>query len=299
MAAASSSAWYWGSDRRRACRDGRACRPRSSLRRCRASRGRAFPPAPPAGRGRLRNCSSVRRPAAGRRRARLRDPQDHPRDRGADPGPGDPVLRRAGPTAAAVAAGAVLVRTVVMDDALSLLFLVAAATLRVATPLDPVRHGRAVLGAQRHHRCRPRRQDADGRLLRRRRRRDDGLGVVGIAAAIAAAEVLALLHGLACITYRGNQVVSGVAINIIAAGLHRGVGHGLVRARGADAGAGGRRAPAAAVLPGAPVQTTSWSMPALLAVLAHLVGRDAHALRPAPARRRRECRWRSTPPASR
>jgi simple sugar transport system permease protein len=29
----------------------------------------------------------------------------------------------------------------------------------------------------------------------------------------------ALVHGLACITYRGNQVVSGVAINIIAAGL--------------------------------------------------------------------------------
>ncbi len=29
----------------------------------------------------------------------------------------------------------------------------------------------------------------------------------------------ALIHGLACITYRGNQVVSGVAINIVAAGL--------------------------------------------------------------------------------
>ena len=41
----------------------------------------------------------------------------------------------------------------------------------------------------------------------------------GVAAAILAAEALALLHGLACITYRGNQVVSGVAINILAAGL--------------------------------------------------------------------------------
>ena len=30
---------------------------------------------------------------------------------------------------------------------------------------------------------------------------------------------LALLHGLACITYRGNQVVSGVAINVMVAGL--------------------------------------------------------------------------------
>ena len=38
-------------------------------------------------------------------------------------------------------------------------------------------------------------------------------------AGIAAAKVLALLHGFACITHRGNQVVSGVAINILAAGL--------------------------------------------------------------------------------
>src|SRR6185312_2932173 len=41
----------------------------------------------------------------------------------------------------------------------------------------------------------------------------------GVAAAIAAAEAMALIHGLACITYRGNQVVSGVALNILAAGL--------------------------------------------------------------------------------
>ncbi len=38
-----------------------------------------------------------------------------------------------------------------------------------------------------------------------------GAVVVGVA--------MALLHGLACITYRGNHVVSGVAINIMAAGL--------------------------------------------------------------------------------
>jgi len=42
---------------------------------------------------------------------------------------------------------------------------------------------------------------------------------LGVAAGIAAAEVMALLHGFACITHRGNQVVSGVAINILAAGL--------------------------------------------------------------------------------
>jgi general nucleoside transport system permease protein len=46
-----------------------------------------------------------------------------------------------------------------------------------------------------------------------------GSAWLGVAAAVAAAEVLALLHGAACITYRGNQVVSGVAINILSAGL--------------------------------------------------------------------------------
>ena len=46
-----------------------------------------------------------------------------------------------------------------------------------------------------------------------------GSAWTGVAAAIVAAEVLALLHGFACITHRGNQVVSGVAINILAAGL--------------------------------------------------------------------------------
>ena len=46
-----------------------------------------------------------------------------------------------------------------------------------------------------------------------------GSAWLGVAAAIAAAVALALLHGFACITHRGNQVVSGVAINILAAGL--------------------------------------------------------------------------------
>lgn len=41
----------------------------------------------------------------------------------------------------------------------------------------------------------------------------------GVVAAIVAAEALALLHGFACITHRGNQVVSGIALNILAAGL--------------------------------------------------------------------------------
>lgn len=41
----------------------------------------------------------------------------------------------------------------------------------------------------------------------------------GLAAAVVVAAMLSLLHGFACITHRGDQVVSGVAINIIASGL--------------------------------------------------------------------------------
>jgi simple sugar transport system permease protein len=46
-----------------------------------------------------------------------------------------------------------------------------------------------------------------------------GSAIAGLVAGILIAQVLALLHGFACITHRGNQVVSGVAINILAAGL--------------------------------------------------------------------------------
>src|SRR5690606_21596857 len=40
----------------------------------------------------------------------------------------------------------------------------------------------------------------------------------GLAAAVAVSVFLALVHGFASITHRGNQIVSGVAINFIAAG---------------------------------------------------------------------------------
>ncbi|TCS63980.1 ABC transporter permease [Varunaivibrio sulfuroxidans] len=42
---------------------------------------------------------------------------------------------------------------------------------------------------------------------------------LALAGAVAAACAMALLHGFACITHKGNQVVSGVAINILASGL--------------------------------------------------------------------------------
>ncbi len=42
---------------------------------------------------------------------------------------------------------------------------------------------------------------------------------LGLLAGIAAAVVFALIHGVASITFRGNQLISGVAINFLAAGL--------------------------------------------------------------------------------
>ena len=46
-----------------------------------------------------------------------------------------------------------------------------------------------------------------------------GSAWVALLGAVVVGVLLALLHGVACITYRGNQVVSGVAINIMVAGL--------------------------------------------------------------------------------
>ncbi|WP_430225937.1 ABC transporter permease [Paroceanicella profunda] len=42
---------------------------------------------------------------------------------------------------------------------------------------------------------------------------------LGLGAGILASVALALVHGFACITHRGNQIVSGVAINFIASGI--------------------------------------------------------------------------------
>jgi ABC-type uncharacterized transport system permease subunit len=42
---------------------------------------------------------------------------------------------------------------------------------------------------------------------------------IGLLAGIAASLVFSLIHGLASITFRGNQLISGVAINFLAAGL--------------------------------------------------------------------------------
>ncbi|WP_308915922.1 ABC transporter permease [Jannaschia sp. LMIT008] len=46
-----------------------------------------------------------------------------------------------------------------------------------------------------------------------------GSAWIGLAAGIGASCVLALVHGVASITFRGNQLISGVAINFLASGM--------------------------------------------------------------------------------
>ena len=53
----------------------------------------------------------------------------------------------------------------------------------------------------------------------RSRRCSSGSPWLGLLAAIAASVAFALVHGFATITHGGNQIVSGLAINIVAAGL--------------------------------------------------------------------------------
>ena len=46
-----------------------------------------------------------------------------------------------------------------------------------------------------------------------------GSPLLGLAGGIFVSVVLSLIHGFACITHKGNQVISGLAINILASGL--------------------------------------------------------------------------------
>ena len=106
-----------------------------------------------------------------------------------------------------------------MEDGLAIVVLILSATLRVATPL--------ILGA------------LAGLFSERSGIIDIGLegkmlasafaaatvaalcnsAWIALAAGIAVAGLFALVHGYACITQRGNQVVSGIALNMLAAGL--------------------------------------------------------------------------------
>ena len=59
-----------------------------------------------------------------------------------------------------------------------------------------------------------------------------GSAWLGVACAILASVALSLVHGFACVTHKGNQVVSGVAINILASGLTVVVGIALFQRGG-------------------------------------------------------------------
>src|SRR5690349_22356847 len=106
-----------------------------------------------------------------------------------------------------------------MHDFFSILFLTFAATLRVATPLML-----CAMGGLFSEKSGIIDVGLEGKMLMAAffaaaTAAVTGSAWWGVAAAIVAAEVMALLHGFACITHRGNQVVSGVAINIVASGL--------------------------------------------------------------------------------
>jgi simple sugar transport system permease protein len=77
-----------------------------------------------------------------------------------------------------------------------------------------------------------------------------GSAWAGLAAALAAAVLVSLVHGFACITHHGNQVVSGMALNITLAGLTAVLGNAWFAQGGQTPllAAGGRFAPLA--LPG-------------------------------------------------
>ena len=59
-----------------------------------------------------------------------------------------------------------------------------------------------------------------------------GSAWIGLLAGIAASIALSIIHGLASITFRGNQIISGVAINFLAAGMTVLVGQNWFRQGG-------------------------------------------------------------------
>jgi len=106
-----------------------------------------------------------------------------------------------------------------MHDLGSIVFLMCAATLRTATPLIL-----AAMGGLFSEKSGIIDVGLEGKMLMAAffaatAAALTGSAWAGVGAGIVAAEVFALLHGFACITHRGNQVVSGVALNILAAGL--------------------------------------------------------------------------------
>jgi simple sugar transport system permease protein len=95
-----------------------------------------------------------------------------------------------------------------------------------------------------------------------------GSAWAGLAAAVAASVAIALIHGLACVTHHGNQVVSGMALNITVSGVTVVLGYAWFRQGGQTPllGEGARFTPLE--LPGA---ATLADVPALGGIYAELV----------------------------
>ena len=74
---------------------------------------------------------------------------------------------------------------------------------------------------------------------------------LGLVAGILAAVGMALIHGVASITFRGNQLISGVAINFLAAGLTVLIGQNLFRLGGRTPALAGDARFSPITLPGA------------------------------------------------
>ena len=106
-----------------------------------------------------------------------------------------------------------------MSEALLLVSLLAAATARGATPLVL-----AALGGLFAERSGVVDIGLEGKMLASAfaaaaTAAVTGSAWAGLAAAVAAAVLIGLVHGFACITHGGNQVVSGMALNITMSGL--------------------------------------------------------------------------------
>jgi len=146
-----------------------------------------------------------------------------------------------------------------MTDLLLLASLIAAATIRVAAPLVL-----AALGGLFAERSGVVDIGLEGKMLAgafaaAATAAVTGSAWVGLGAAVAAAVLLSLVHGLACVTYHGNQVVSGMALNITVAGLTAVLGYawfkegGQTPMLGAGARFGAIALPGATALGGVPI----------------------------------------------
>jgi len=138
-----------------------------------------------------------------------------------------------------------------MSEALLLVSLLAAATARGATPLVL-----AALGGLFAERSGVVDIGLEGKMLASAfaaaaTATVTGSAWAGLGAAIAASVLVALVHGFACITHDGNQVVSGMALNITMSGLTAVLGYAWFHQGGQTPllGAGGRFGPI--TLPGA------------------------------------------------